>query len=168
MALLGVTDVDVFGRNFYGARPFDFGTLLADLWPRSILKALTITAAFVALSSEWFSNNLGKLRLSGSALILILFLGVVVAYAIVIGTNQLYYPLPSDENSPMLVMTLGMAFALFPLVAFTLNLSFAKPAPAFLIIGLSVLLFAAVKIWSEYAFTGNIDFTSPVTMYFDD
>jgi hypothetical protein len=30
------------------------------------------------------------------------------------------------------------------------------------------LMFAVVKIWSSYAFTGTLDFMSPITMWFDD
>lgn len=168
LALLLVTDVEVLGRHFYREGPFNHGALLGDLWPGSILKALAILATFAALSSEWFSNYLGRLQFRGSTFVLLFFLLLLVACALIIDHYQLYYPDVFEGDRVLSAMKLSSLVIPLPFIALLLNESFARPAPTVLVIGLWVLLFAVVKIWTVHTFTGELDLMSPVTMWFEE
>ncbi len=168
MALLLVTDVAIFGRHFYGDKPFAFGLFVADLWPGPTLKALVVVAAFAALTSKWFERFLARLQLRGSALVILFFLTLLVASALIIDHYQLYYPDVFEGDRVLVAMKLAVMVLPLPLIAFVMNDSLARPAPKALIIGLWIALFAVVKIWSVYVFSGEIDLMSPVTMWFDD
>ncbi len=168
MALLLVTDVAVFERHFHGDDPFAVGPFLADLWPGPMLKALVVLAAFAALNSKWFDVYLGRLPLHGSVVVLLFFLALVGVSALIIEHYQLYYPDVLEGDRVLVAMKLSLVVLPLPLVALVLNDSLARPAPKALIIGLWIALFAVVKIWSVYVFSGEIDLMSPMTMWFDD
>ena len=168
MALLLVTDVEILGSHFYGESPFDFGAFLAVLWPGPILKALVVVAVFATLSSERFNNYLGRLKLHGSAFVLLFFSFLLVACVIVIDHNQLYYPEVLEGDRVLVAMKLALMVLPLPVVALLLNDSLARPAPLVLVVGLWIMLFAAVKIWSVYVFSGELDLMSPLTMLFSD
>ena len=168
MSLLLVTDVEIFGQHFYREESFNFGALLDDMWPSSILKALAILAAFAALSSKWFSNYLGRLRLRGSMFVLLFFLLLLLSSALVVDHYQLYYPDVFEGDRPLAAMKLSSLVIPLPFVVLLLNESLARPAPTVLVIGLWILWFAIVKIWTVHAFTGELDLMSPITMWFED
>ena len=168
MALLLVTDVAIFGRHFYGDQPFALGSFVADLWPGPTLKALAVVAVFAALASKWFEQFLAGLRLHGSTLVILFFLTLLVASSLIIEHYELYYPDVLEGDRVLVAMKLAVMVLPLPLLAFVMNDSLARPAPAALIIGLWVALFAVVKIWSVYVFSGEIDLMSPITMWFGD
>ena len=168
MALLLVTDIEIFGRHFYKEGPYDLGALLGDLWPGSILKALVIVAGFTAIASEWFSNYLGRLQLRGSTFVLVYFLLLLVACALIVDHYQLYYPDVFEGDRALTAMKLSSLVIPLPFIALLINESLPRPAPMVLLIGLWVLLFAVVKIWTVHTFTGELDLMSPITMWFDD
>ena len=168
MALLLVTDIEVLGRHFYSEGPFDLGSLLADLWPGSILKATAIVAGFTALASNWFGRILGRLPLSGSTFVLLFFLLLLVSCAFIVNHYQLVYPDVFEGDRPLTAMKLSSLVIPLPFIALLLNESFSKPAPTSFVIGLWVLWFAVVRIWTGHTFTGELDLLAPITMWFDD
>ncbi len=168
MALLLVTDVAVFQRHFDGDGPFALGPFLADLWPGPTLKALVVVAVFATLNSKWLDVNLGRLPLHGSAVVLLFFLSLVGVSALIIDHYQLYYPDVLEGDRVLVAMKLSLLVLPLPLLALVLNESLARPAPKSLIIGLWIALFAVVKIWSVYVFSGEIDLMSPIAMWFDE
>ncbi len=168
MALLLVTDATVLGRHFYGDDPFALGSFLTDLWPGPTLKALAVLAVFATLNSKWFERYLGRLQLHGSVVVLLFFLALLGASALIIDQYQLYYPDVFEGDRVLVAMKLSVIVLPLPILLLVLNDALARPAPQTLIIGLWIALFAVVKIWSVYVFSGEIDLLSPLTMWFDD
>lgn len=168
VTLLLVTDVEVVGRHFYGEGIFDFSLFLADLWPGPLLKAIAILAAIATFTSEWFHGYLGSLKVRGTTFVLLFFLVLLVTCLLIVDHYQLYYPNVFDAGRELLAMKVALMVLPLPFIAHSVNDSLARPAPVALIFALWALLFAVVKIWSSYVFTGDIDFMSPLTMWFDD
>lgn len=168
VTLLVVTDVEVVGRHLYGEGNFDFGLFLVELWPEPILKATLALAAFVTLTSKRFHDYLGRLNVRGTTFVLLFYLVLLVTCLLIVDHYQLYYPNVFDSGRELLAMKVALLVLPVPFVAHLLNDFLARPAPTALIFALWALMFGVVKIWSSYAFTGDLDFMSPLTMWFDD